>query len=95
MSATAPEEVVWGIAAVAPVSVAAGAEPIASAAGMSPVAAAGTGMPSEEVPGDTADRARGAVAVAAPPALDRVAVAAVAAAAVAAAAAGRPTCDPL
>ena len=46
------------------------AEPIASAAAISRAAVAEIGMPSEEVPGDTTDRARAAVAVAAPPAWD-------------------------
>lgn len=75
-SETAPEEeLVRAIAPVIPVLVAerVEAEPIVSAAGMSRVAAAGIGMPSVEVPGDTTDRVRVAAAVAAPPALGRVA----------------------
>ena len=43
------------------------------AAGMCRAVVAGTGMPSEEVPGDTTDRARAVAAVAGPPALDLVA----------------------
>ena len=69
------EEVVRAIAAVIPVLAAerVEAELIVSAAGMSRVAAAGIGMPSVEVPGDTADRVRVAAAVAAPPAWGHVA----------------------
>src|SRR3954453_16294408 len=77
VSPTAPGEVALAIAPMALVWVAVAA--IASAAGISRVAVAGIGMPSAEVPGDTTDRAREAAAVAAPPVLDRVAVAAAAA----------------
>ena len=66
-SATVLEDLASVIAPAAPVWEAR-AEPIASAAGIFHVAAGAAGMPSEEVPGDSTDRARAVVAVEAPPA---------------------------
>jgi hypothetical protein len=75
-SETAPAEaLVRAIAPVVPILVTerVEAELIASAIEISLVAAAGIGMPSTEARGDIADRVRVATAVAAPPALGRVA----------------------
>ncbi len=74
------------IAAVALVLAVAQEEPIASAVGMFRVAAEGTGMRSEEVLRDTADRAHAPAAVVAHPVLDRAEAAAEDSAGVAAAA---------
>jgi hypothetical protein len=53
------------------------AEPIASAAGIFRAVAQETGMPSEEVPGDSTDRLRAATAAGAPQAWDLAAAASI------------------